>query len=497
MFGWFESKSPLTADQRRWTDERFAWLRKEFGEERLRGVVVTPTHEFFPDRYTATAEGAEKLLERLCGFMNVDRKRIDLELYASPAADPAAGAFNLGLKREFALGAFQEEGGRIVIWLEQSRLDEPHSVVSTLAHELGHVHLLADGRCDRNTPDHEPLTDLLTVFFGLGVFVANSAIREVNWRTGNVEGFSLGRQGYLNLPEYAYALALYCRARGENRPKWAKYLRPDLRWLFKIESKLLASGAATSARVVVEPVPLLVDKDSVVEQPPTNEVVEVLDHAGESDLGKQADGEDSAAIAEPPPRSERSADWSFTRGTMYAAEGLHSRAVEAFSLALQVNPRDAEAWLQRAQSHLALRQFAEAIDDCCWALAYDPHELAAQCCRAQAYLWLRRYDQARNDMDEALRFENRNPLVYYLRGLAHLGLGNNRRAIDDLKKARRFAPTWAVIYLARSRAYAALGKTKYAEADLAEAIRREPTFADPATREASLAGRLLVSQDEP
>ena len=64
MFGWFEIKSPLTAEQRRWIDTRFAWLRNEFGEERLRGVVITPTQEFFPDRYRATEEDAAVLLDR-------------------------------------------------------------------------------------------------------------------------------------------------------------------------------------------------------------------------------------------------------------------------------------------------------------------------------------------------------------------------------------------------------------------------------------------------
>lgn len=132
MFGWFELKSPLTAEQRRWIETRFAWLRKEFGEERLRGVVVTPTHEFFPDRYCATEEDTTVLLDRLCGYMDVDRSRIDLQLYTSPSADDVVTAFNPLLRREFALGAFQQEDGRIVIWLEKTRLDEPHSVVSTL-----------------------------------------------------------------------------------------------------------------------------------------------------------------------------------------------------------------------------------------------------------------------------------------------------------------------------------------------------------------------------
>jgi hypothetical protein len=212
MFGWFELKSPLIDDQRQWIDERFAWLRKEFGDDRLNAPVVTPTDEFFPGRYTPTAAGAAILLDRVCGYMGVDRSRLDLQLYTSPSADTAAAASTPGLGREYALGAFLEEEGRITIWLEQSRLSEPHSVVSVLAHELGHVCLLADKRCDQDTPDHEPLTDLLTVYFGLGIFAANNAIREVNWRSGNVEGWSLSRQGYMTLAEHAYAT----RAPAEN-----------------------------------------------------------------------------------------------------------------------------------------------------------------------------------------------------------------------------------------------------------------------------------------
>jgi hypothetical protein len=190
--------------------------------------MVTPTNEFFPDRYRATEDDAAVLLDRLCGYMSVDRSRIDLQLYTSRSADAVGTAFNPLLRRQYALGAFQEEAGRIVIWLEKTRLDEPHSVVSTLAHELGHVLLLADRRCDPNTPDHEPLTDLLAVYSGLGIFMANNALREVNWRSGGCSGWSLGRQGYMTMPEYAYALALYAHARGEHRPRWAKYLRPDV-----------------------------------------------------------------------------------------------------------------------------------------------------------------------------------------------------------------------------------------------------------------------------
>jgi len=44
----------------------------------------------------------------------------------------------------------------------------------TALHELGHVLLLADGKISKDRKDHEHLTDLLTVWLGLGIFTANS-----------------------------------------------------------------------------------------------------------------------------------------------------------------------------------------------------------------------------------------------------------------------------------------------------------------------------------
>jgi tetratricopeptide (TPR) repeat protein len=494
MFGWFESKSPLTAQQRQWIDERFAWLRDQFGPERLRRPMITPTDEFFPDRYSATAEDAAILLDRLCGYMEVDRSRIDLQYYTSPSADDVAAAFNPHLQHGFALGAFQDEGSQIVILLERTRLDEPHSVVSTLAHELGHVHLLADGRCDRNMHDHEPLTDLLVVYFGLGIFAANNALREINWRSGGWAGWSLGRQGYLNMPEFAYALALCSHARGEHQPRWVKYLRPDVRALFKTESKHLAAGTIPPFGGIVQAAQKTDDSAATLKQRPAPEHLEISDRHPDPDVGDQPGDVDESTAKARGLRSARSADSYFTKGTRYAARGEHRRAVKAFSRALELNPRDPEVWLHRAQSQLFLRQFSRAIGACSRSLEYDPDALAALRCRARAYLWRRQYAEALGDLNKALRIAKREPELHYFRGLARLGLGKYRQAISDLNRARRFAPTWADIYLARSRAYRALGKTKYAKADLAEAIRRDPSFADRATRKASLAGRPMVNR---
>jgi hypothetical protein len=128
---------------------------------------------------------------------------------------------------------YEPIAGKSRIWIETGNLADPLALVATMAHELAHVHLLGRGRISAEAEDHEPLTDLLTVYFGMGVISANSVIREKNWRMGNISGWSIGRFGYLGMSEYGYALARYARARQEDGAAWSGELRLDVRSAFK------------------------------------------------------------------------------------------------------------------------------------------------------------------------------------------------------------------------------------------------------------------------
>jgi hypothetical protein len=112
-------------------------------------------------------------------------------------------------------------------------VDDPLALIATMAHELCHVLLLGAHRIDPEAEDLEQVTDLATVFFGLGVFTANATIREMHWREGRWSGWSIRGQGYLTQPLYGYALALFAWVRGEDNPAWAHHLRPDVRSPFR------------------------------------------------------------------------------------------------------------------------------------------------------------------------------------------------------------------------------------------------------------------------
>ncbi len=229
MAGWFTTKCPVDAQQKTWIEHRMNWLCSQFGLEKLKNVqVILPTKEFFPDPFDGSEASFRRLLDRVCGYMGVDTQRIDMQLYADQHHDKVAPGIYVTSEGKGALGTYQK-GMRHMISIEVSTRADPLSMIATMAHELAHVHLLGDDRITHNEQDHEPLTDLTTVFLGLGVFTANSVVRESRWSADGWSGWRIGQQGYLSEPMYGYAFALFAWVRGETKPLWESHLRLNVR----------------------------------------------------------------------------------------------------------------------------------------------------------------------------------------------------------------------------------------------------------------------------
>ena len=230
---WFTPKCPVEADDKQWLEESMEWLLEEFGCDAFRAVaVILPTDEFFPDEYAGDEDDAWSLVKRVCGYMDVDPDRIKLEFFDDQYGElHKIGCFEASY--DGASGLYQKRKGKFVVSLATSQLADPMSLVATIAHELGHVRLLGEERVDDDCDDHEPLTDLLTVFFGLGIFTANSAFNFEQWTNTSYQGWRTERKGYLSEEMLGYALALFAMMRGEHNPAWSRYLGGSVITYFK------------------------------------------------------------------------------------------------------------------------------------------------------------------------------------------------------------------------------------------------------------------------
>jgi hypothetical protein len=127
----------------------------------------------------------------------------------------------------------QTEDERPLIAVRRSLLKDPLVAVATLAHELGHVVLLGGHHLQRDEEDMEPMTDLVTVYLGLGIFTANAARRFHQFQDDRRQGWSMNRLGYLPEPVFAYALARFAQQRGEEKPAWTAHLNTNLKTWFR------------------------------------------------------------------------------------------------------------------------------------------------------------------------------------------------------------------------------------------------------------------------
>jgi Flp pilus assembly protein TadD len=455
------------------------WLLGQFGQERLeQSNIVVPTREFFPDHYDGSEVAARALFKRTSIFMGIDAANVEL-LFYQPTHRPGLSR-RLGRSPLDWAGQFQFGEARNLVQVDVRLLPQPESVLATFAHELAHQLLLGSERICEHDPDHELVTDLTTVFFGMGIFNANDSL--VNHYRVNRRGGEIGRLGYLTPAIWGYAWALCAWLRNEEKPGWAVWLRPVIRRVFRRSlAYLVRSGDAP----VVDGGQLDVDgRVSVlrVEYPafatanlsPSRET-DSEDSELNENTEAQADLERGTGAAS----NQAESATLLIAASQYIQAGIWSTAHECLSEVIRIEPENGTAYQQRVWVLLELGMFAEALQDAEIAVRMEPDDSESYRARGAARIKVGQFEQAVVDLTRYVEEEDTNLASgdrpsrgYYLRGLSHAGLGNFKQAIKDYGRAIRCYPDWPEPYEARAEAYEFVGNSTLARADRDEARRR-------------------------
>ncbi len=125
----------------------------------------------------------------------------------------------------------------------------------------------------------------------------------------------------------------------------------------------------------------------------------------------------------------------------------YDAAIAQYSVAIEANPKDAQAYLGRSWAYLGKGQWQQALRDSTEALRLSPHSALALTAQANALEGLNQVPEAIKALDEAIRNDPRCAKAYYER--ARIGYEHNlkgNKPLADVEKAIQLDPKLAAAY---------------------------------------------------
>lgn len=212
LFG-FKTVCPVSLEERLWLERRLCWLKNRLGADRVQqsGQLVLRDFNVATRFEVASVQAA---FDRIVGIMQLKRP-LTLEIETQAATSEGETLVSLD--------------STPVVRITEASLADPTRVLATLSREVARAVLKSEQHLTGKEPDVEPLLDLTTVYFGLGVIGANAKLLGTPPRGVGLYTWMMNQTKNLNSLQFGYALALTCWLRDQVPGDWQHELSRDTR----------------------------------------------------------------------------------------------------------------------------------------------------------------------------------------------------------------------------------------------------------------------------
>ena len=152
----------------------------------------------------------------------------------------------------------------------------------------------------------------------------------------------------------------------------------------------------------------------------------------------------------------------------------YGSAIESFTEAIDLDPKNDSAFLHRGYAHFYLGDFAMAISDLSHSIELQPNNSRAYAMRASALASSGRTNDAITDATQAIERDPRNAENYLMRANFHQQIGQPQEALKDFGQAIQLAPESAKAYLGRAAILRTHGQLPQSLTDCSKAIQLNP-----------------------
>jgi len=238
IFGLLGRKPVLDEVTVQWMQDTFDWARRNFDARVFdeETILVTPSNEHFPGRSDTPQRMAEMILQQVKRHAGLEHWPCRLvEESAMHAVAPPRIAFDGPLRGSQAqTPALVSESQMLAIPFHPDHLRDPEVLIADFAHSLAfYLGSQAQEPPPGGLENWPHVTELLAVFMGFGVMMANSANTTKIRSCGSCCGPAVERSNYLSQYDITYALAMFCALKNIPVSETLRHLKSALRPFYK------------------------------------------------------------------------------------------------------------------------------------------------------------------------------------------------------------------------------------------------------------------------
>lgn len=232
MFWRKKPKLVVSEEDKAWIEQNLNWIQENIVDI-LKQPVVLPTKRFFDRTFTKTEEDAHYLLKKIGEICDIQTDSIEMGFYSEQQIEIDSGLKTESEEKNGTAGLYIQDDDKFSILIEIGELQDPVSLMSTIAHELCHFKLMGLEGIIHDGYENELITDLLSMAYGFGVIVAYSSFRFSQFIDGNWLGWQSSAKGYLPQQCIAHILAEIEFRKGNKEVDWDKFLNDSIRLDFQ------------------------------------------------------------------------------------------------------------------------------------------------------------------------------------------------------------------------------------------------------------------------
>lgn len=249
-------KPVLDAETVDWMFDCFAWgLRNlDAGVFNNETILVTPTNEHFPGSESSVQGMAQLILDQVKGYAGVKHwpcRLVDANSISS--LQPASLLLDGPLRGAAGkVPAVVDESRYLPIPYNVDSMRDPEVLIANYAHVLAHyLASLVEEPPPGGEQNWPHVTELLAVFMGFGLMMANSAYTAKIRSCSSCASPAVERTNYLSQYDISYALAIFCGLKDIAPKTVLPHLKKTLRPFYKKAYKEVMAQAERLERLKV------------------------------------------------------------------------------------------------------------------------------------------------------------------------------------------------------------------------------------------------------